>query len=86
MGENSESEADVEAGRVTVHGNVAGSLKAEKRVEIHKMAQVEADVTTSSLIVHEGSLFEGRCFMKRQSGRQARGKIVDLRDGWILGD
>ncbi len=86
LGENSESQADIEAGQVAVHGKVAGSITAEKRIEIHKKAQMEANVAAPTLIIHEGALFEGKCSMKQQTGRQAREKIVDLKDGWILRD
>lgn len=86
LGEGSESEVDVEAGRVAVHGKMAGSIKAERGVLIHDKAEVEADITTPSLIIHEGAIFDGKCSMKRQRGRQAREKIVDLKEGWILSD
>jgi len=84
LGETSESEADVEADHVAVHGKLAGSITAEKRAEIHREAQVEANITTPTVIIHEGAIFEGRCSMKKLAGRQSREKFVDLKDGWIL--
>lgn len=86
LAENSESEADIEAGHVAVYGKVAGSITAEKRIEIHKKAQIEANISTPTIIIHEGAIFEGKCSMKKQSGKQAKDKVVDLKDGWILGD
>lgn len=86
LGESSESEAHVEADHVAVHGKMAGSIKAERGIEIHKNAEVEGDVVTPSFIIHEGAIFDGKCSMKRQRGKQAREKIVDLKDGWILSD
>jgi cytoskeletal protein CcmA (bactofilin family) len=86
LGQSSESEVDVEASHVAVHGRMSGSIKAERAIEIHRSAEVEGDVSTPSLIIHEGAVFDGKCSMKRQRGRQARDKIVDLKDGWILSD
>lgn len=86
LGETSESEADVEADQVSVHGKVAGSITAEKRIEIHREAQVEAHITAPTFVVHEGALFEGKCSMKKQRGAQVREKIVDLKNGWIRCD
>ncbi len=83
LGERSESEAEVEARSVTVYGKIAGKIAAEKRVEIHKSAEVEADLVTPSMVVHEGAIFDGRCAMKKQRGRQAKEKIVDLEEGWM---
>ena len=84
--ETSESEADVEAAHVSVHGKVAGSITAEKRIEVHKEAQVEAQITTPAFVIHEGALFEGKCSMKRQRGGRVGEKIVDLKDGWLRHD
>lgn len=84
LGEGSESEAEVEAGHVVIHGNMIGRITAEKRVEIHRRAQIEAEVVTPNLIVHDGAVFEGRCSMKKRTGRQRSEKIVDLKDGWLL--
>ncbi len=82
----SESEADVEAGHVAVHGRMTGSIKAERGIEIYNQAEVDADLVTPSLVIQEGAIFDGKSSMKRLRGRQAREKIVDLKDGWILSE
>ena len=86
LAETSESDADVEATHVSVHGKVAGSITAEKRIEIHREAQVEANVTARTFVIHEGALFEGRCSMKKRRGSRVGEKVVDLKDGWLQRD
>jgi cytoskeletal protein CcmA (bactofilin family) len=86
LGEGSESEAAMQAGHVSVHGKMSGSIKAERGIEIYNRAEVEADVVTPSLIIQNGAIFDGKCAMKRQRGRQVREKIVDLKEGWILSE
>ena len=86
LGESSESEAEVEAGHMAVHGKVVGKIRGGKRVEVHRNAEIEADILTPTLVIHEGALLEGKCSMKRQSGRRGSGKIVDLKEGWIQQD
>ncbi|NIQ38296.1 MAG: hypothetical protein GTN81_06880 [Proteobacteria bacterium] len=86
LGEGSESEAAMEAGHISVYGKMTGSIKAARGIEIHDRAEVEADVVTPSLIIQNGAIFDGKCAMKRQRGKQAREKIVDLKEGWILSE
>ncbi len=83
LGASSESEVDIEAGHVAVYGKVTGGIKADRGIEIHDNAEVDADLVTPSLIIQDGAVFDGKCSMKRLRGRQAREKIVDLKDGWI---
>jgi cytoskeletal protein CcmA (bactofilin family) len=83
LGEESESEAEVEARSVKVYGKIVGRIGAEKRIEIYKSAEIEADVSTPTLIIHEGAIFDGKCAMKRKRGRQTKEKIVDLKEGWM---
>jgi cytoskeletal protein CcmA (bactofilin family) len=84
LGIDSASEAEVEAERVAVHGKLLGRVTAARKVEIHGKAEVEADIVTPTLVIHEGALIEGKCSMKKASGREAKEKLVDLREGWIL--
>lgn len=59
IGEEAQVNADVEAGVVIVSGELTGNLKAKYRVELHKPAVFKGEITTPSLSVDEGVLFEG---------------------------
>jgi len=52
-------QADVEAGSITVEGEVRGNLLAGDRIELKTSARYEGDLTASKLIVEEGAAFHG---------------------------
>ena len=55
--------ADVEVRDLMVAGVIVGNLKAVERVELHTGARVDGDIETGSLVVDDGVVFNGRCFM-----------------------
>lgn len=57
--------AVVRAEEVVVHGRVEGSLTVLRRIEICATADVQAEISTPNLVVHEGAIFNGRTSMKR---------------------
>ena len=51
--------ADVDAGAISVEGDVKGKLNANERVELKQSARYEGDLTTSKLVVDEGAILSG---------------------------
>lgn len=56
-------EADIEAGEVIVMGEVKGTIRAQRRLEMRKGAKVTGDVSCPNLIVEEGVFFQGHSSM-----------------------
>jgi len=52
-------QADVEAGAITVEGDVHGNLTANDRIELKQTARYEGDLRASKLVVDEGAVFSG---------------------------
>ncbi|HLL90000.1 MAG TPA: polymer-forming cytoskeletal protein [Tepidisphaeraceae bacterium] len=52
-------QADVEAGAITVEGDVKGNLSANDRIELKQSARYEGDLRASKLVVDEGAVFSG---------------------------
>jgi cytoskeletal protein CcmA (bactofilin family) len=52
-------QADVEAGAITVEGDVRGNLTANERIEMKQSARYEGDLRASKLVVDEGAVFSG---------------------------
>lgn len=52
-------QADVEAGAITVEGDVNGNLNASDRVELKQSARYEGDLRASRLVVDEGAILVG---------------------------
>lgn len=55
----------INAEDVVVHGRIEGNVDGRHRIEMCATADVQADVSTPSLVVHDGALFNGRTTMKR---------------------
>ena len=51
------------AGTIVLKGKVSGDLIARKRVELRAPAKLIGNITTPSLVIHEGVVFEGHCSM-----------------------
>jgi cytoskeletal protein CcmA (bactofilin family) len=51
--------ADVDAGAISVEGNVKGKLNASDRIELKQSARYEGDLTASKLVVDEGAVLSG---------------------------
>jgi cytoskeletal protein CcmA (bactofilin family) len=57
--------ATVKAEEIVVHGRVEGHINVHRKIEMCSTADVQADVATPNLVVHEGALYNGRTSMKR---------------------
>lgn len=56
-------EANVQVKKATVGGKVVGSLIAIEQTVLETKAVLLGDLKTSSLVVHEGAVFNGNCSM-----------------------
>ncbi len=58
-------EAQIEADRVIISGSVAGNIFARRRVIMHPPAVFKGTVTSPSLRIDEGVVFEGASYMPK---------------------
>ena len=64
VGEGAELHAEVDIGEIIIQGLVVGNIRAKRAVEIHAPGKVRGDITTPSLQIDKGVIFEGKCFME----------------------
>jgi cytoskeletal protein CcmA (bactofilin family) len=64
VGEGAEVHAEVDIGEIIVQGLIVGNIRAKRSVEIHAPGKVKGDITTPSLQIDKGVIFEGKCFME----------------------
>ena len=69
--------AAVKAEEIVVHGRMEGNLSVQRKIEMCATADVQADIITPNLLVHEGAIYNGRTTMKRATAAHDQGK----RDG-----
>lgn len=66
--------AAVKAEEIVVHGRMEGNLTVQRKIEMCATADVQADILTPNLLVHEGAIFNGRTTMKRATVASEQGK------------
>jgi cytoskeletal protein CcmA (bactofilin family) len=63
VGEGAEVHAEIDIGEIIIQGLVVGNIRARRAVEIHAPGKVRGDITTPSLQIDKGVMFEGKCYM-----------------------
>jgi cytoskeletal protein CcmA (bactofilin family) len=64
IGEGAHVEAEIDIGEIIIQGTVVGNIRAKRGIEIHAPGRVKGDLTTPSLQIDKGVVFEGRSFME----------------------
>ena len=70
VGEGATVKATIHTGVLVVGGTVHGNIVAEKKVELHSSARLFGNLSTPSLSIAEGVVFEGSCTMGKKPGRE----------------
>lgn len=81
IGESAVVNAQVNGNSIIVHGRVTGDVTARQRLEIRAPGKLFGNISTPSLVIHEGVVFEGQCSMGGVEGQRADKdkKIAQLR-------
>ena len=64
VGEGARVEAEIDVGEIIIQGAVIGNVRAKRSIEILQPGRVKGDITTPTLQIDKGVIFEGRCFME----------------------
>lgn len=64
VGEGAKIAAEIACGSLIVHGEIIGNIRAKTAVELHQPARVHGDISTPSLMIERGVVFEGRTQME----------------------
>ena len=71
VGESAVVNAQITGTSVIIHGRVTGDVTARKRLEVRAPGKLFGNITTASLVIHEGVVFEGQCTMGGGEGGRA---------------
>jgi cytoskeletal protein CcmA (bactofilin family) len=63
IGEGAIVKAKITGTTVIVHGQVTGDVTARTRLELRSPGRIQGNVSTASLVIQEGTVFEGNCSM-----------------------
>ena len=64
IGEGAEVNAEISVGAIIIEGTVHGNIHAKRSVEIHTPARVRGNISTPSLSIDKGVMFDGQCQME----------------------
>lgn len=72
IGESALVNAQITGATIVIHGKVTGDITASKKLEIRAPGRLYGNVTTPSLVIEEGVVFEGHCSMGATEARGDR--------------
>ena len=67
----SQVEADIRAQNVAVAGRFKGTIMVKGRAEITRGGRVDGDITSKTLVVEDGAVFQGQSIMDQQAQQGA---------------
>jgi cytoskeletal protein CcmA (bactofilin family) len=70
IGEGAVINAQITGSAIVIHGRVTGDVTARKRLEIRAPGKLIGNISTPSLVIHEGVVFEGHCTMAGADGQR----------------
>jgi cytoskeletal protein CcmA (bactofilin family) len=75
IGEGAEVNAEINVGAIVIEGTVTGNIHAKRSVEIRTPGRVRGNISTPSLFIEKGVVFDGNCQMEPQgAGAPAKGR------------
>ncbi|MBN2401276.1 MAG: polymer-forming cytoskeletal protein [Spirochaetes bacterium] len=67
VGQEANVSSEIKAGIVSVNGEVSGSIKANKSIELFNNSKINCDLVTPDLYIEKGCMFNGTCIMKTKN-------------------
>ncbi len=67
IGDGAKVSAEIACGTIIIQGEIVGNIRATTAVELHRPARVRGDITTPSLMIEKGVIFEGRSKMESEA-------------------
>jgi cytoskeletal protein CcmA (bactofilin family) len=74
IGEGAEVNAEINVGAIVVEGTVHGNIHAKRSVEIRTPGRVRGNITTPSLFIEKGVIFDGTCQMEANGAASAKSR------------
>ena len=75
VGSGGQVDANIEVAVATIHGVVTGDIVASDRVELGRAAKLTGNITTPTLVIEQGAVFEGSCKMTQAKAATEKPKV-----------
>jgi cytoskeletal protein CcmA (bactofilin family) len=76
IGEGAEVNAEISVGAIIIEGTVHGNIHAKRSVEIHTPARVRGNISTPSLSIDKGVMFDGQCQMEANGASAGKSRAA----------
>lgn len=76
VAESARVEGEIEGLLVSVAGEITGNIHGTNRVEILPSGVVEGEVHTPSLVIEDGGILDGRCYMPTGTERAKAPRVL----------
>jgi len=84
VGETATVSAEISVTTLIIDGNVSGNVSATGKIEIHSTGKLYGKITTPTLVIEEGGLFDGTCSMEK--GVAPTKKVTPIKESEELVD
>ena len=71
IGETAVIKGKLEVNALTLNGIIEGEVTAKERVEIHAKGKLYGNISTPTLVIQDGGIFEGNCKMGTKSDNRS---------------
>ena len=61
VGPTGKVEAEISASNIIISGEVTGNMTAKKNIEVQVTGKVYGNMTSPTVTIHEGAIFQGLC-------------------------
>ena len=78
IGEGAEVNAEINVGAVVIEGTVHGNIHAKRSVEIRTPGRVRGNISTPSLFIEKGVVFDGQCQMEPNGASTGKARPSSL--------
>ncbi len=77
IGETAVIKGKLEVNVLTLNGIIEGEVTAKERVEIHAKGKLYGNISTPTLVIQDGGIFEGNCKMGAKSDNESDLEAVE---------
>lgn len=70
IGESAQLEAEIHVGTIVIFGHVKGNIKANIAVELKSTGHLEGNISSPSVQIDKGAIFDGACVMKGKEKKE----------------
>jgi cytoskeletal protein CcmA (bactofilin family) len=78
IGETATVNAEINVSTLVIDGKVSGNVSATGKIEIHATGKLYGNITTPTLVIEQGGLFDGTCKMEKEV--EAKKKVTPIKE------